>query len=256
MTLDFTLKKYEEICKLFSMLGIRTLKICEYLMSQADNAIIIRHDVDKNPKLALRMAELEKKYNITSSYYFRMKKGVFIPDIINEIAELGHEIGYHYEVVDKAEGDLEKAIEIFIKELKEFRTLYNVKTISMHGNPLSKNDNRIIWSKYDFRNYGIIGEVYLSIDYNKVIYLSDTCRTWSKNKPAITDFIPGSHTTQNYVPDIDSTNELIEFLKTNKRDVCLLVHPNRWNANWYEYMYQLMWDTMGTMVKKLIKRKK
>jgi len=214
----------------------------------------MRHDVDRYPKAALRMAEIERKYNITSSYYFRMKKGVFIPSIIEYIGRLGHEIGYHYEVVDKAKGNLEKAIGIFIEELQEFREFYDVKTIAMHGNPLSRWDNRTIWTKYDFRDYEIIGEVYLSIDYNKVIYLSDTCRTWSQNKPAIRDFIPGRSVAQDISLGIASTDGLMQFLRGNGRDTCLLIHPNRWSANWYEYIYQLVFDMMGNQVKKLFLR--
>lgn len=253
MALDFTLKKYKELCRLLLKAGIQTSSVQEYLKSEVRNEVvlILRHDVDRYPKAALRMAEIERKYNITSSYYFRMKKGVFIPSVIEYIKKLGHEIGYHYEVVDKAKGNLEKAIGIFTEELQEFRKFYDVKTIAMHGNPLSKWDNRAIWTKYDFRDYGIIGEAYLSIDYSKVIYLSDTGRTWMPGKYKIKDFIPSRFVAQAFSLDIASTIELMDFLRKNNRDICLLVHPNRWSANWYEYIYQLVFDMMGNQIKKL-----
>lgn len=246
MNLDFTLKRYEELCKFLLDIEIKTSKVKEYLTSKVYNRnIIIRHDVDRLPQSALRMAMIEKKYGIESSYYFRMEKRVFIPSVIEAIAKLGHEIGYHYEVVDKARGDLEKGIEIFAEELAKFKKICDVKTIAMHGNPLSKWDNKVIWSKYNFKDYGIIGEVYLSIDYNKVIYFSDTGRTWLSNKHKLKDYV-STPFTQLYV---SSTDELMDFLKKCTQDVCLLVHPNRWAANWYEYIYQWMFDTIGNIIK-------
>lgn len=252
MALDFTLRKYRELCELVARVNIQTLSVREYLEFESCNGsiLIMRHDIDRYPKAALRMAKLEREYDITSSYYFRMKRGLFIPAIIQDIARLGHEIGYHYEVVDKAKGNLEKAVDMFVKELAQFRKLYDVKTIAMHGNPLSKWDNKAIWSKYDFTHYGIIGEAYLSIDYSKVIYLSDTGRTWMPGKYKVKDFIP-DHSVPPSQPCIASTNDLMNFLRENDRDICLLVHPNRWSANWHAYIYQWVFDTIGNQVKKL-----
>jgi len=65
---------------------------------------IMRHDVDHNLDLAVRMAQLENKLNISSTYYFRTQArnyNVFSwPNIklIHMIKDFGHEIGYHYEL--------------------------------------------------------------------------------------------------------------------------------------------------------------
>jgi hypothetical protein len=168
------------------------------------------------------MALLEHEHGITSTYYFKKTKNIFLPSLIKDIAELGHEIGYHYEVLDKAKGDIKKAIRIFEQELSEFRAIVDVKTICMHGNPLSSWSNKDLWHKYDFRDFGIIGEPYLSIEYNKVLYLSDTGRTWS-----------GRYNVKDVVNSkfcyAKCTDDVINLIK--KRDIprlCLLVHPNRW----------------------------
>ena len=50
-------------------------------------------------------------------------------DITRGIHDLGHEVGYHYEVLSKANGDYEKAVELFEQELSEFRKIIDVKTI-------------------------------------------------------------------------------------------------------------------------------
>ena len=57
----------------------------------------------------------------------------------------------------------------------------DVKTICMHGSPLSRYDNRDLWNRYDFKDCWIVGEAYLSI--KDVNYFSDTGRSWNwKNK--------------------------------------------------------------------------
>ena len=180
--MDFTHAKYEELCKALVDFDCTPVSVCTYFdldlgaQPQPNRCIIIRHDVDRKPERALKMATIENRFGISSTYYFRRKEEVFKPDKIKKIANMGHEIGYHYEVLDKAEGDIEKAIRIFEDELKEFRKICDVKTICMHGNPLSKWVNKDIWKKYDFKDFGIIGEPYLSIDFDRVAYFTDTGR--------------------------------------------------------------------------------
>jgi len=75
----------------------------------------------------------------------------------------------------------------FCKNLEYFRTFYPVKTICMHGSPLSKYDNRDIWNKYDYKKLGLIGEPYFDIDFSKVLYLTDTGRCWDGDKVSVRD---------------------------------------------------------------------
>jgi len=71
---------------------------------------------------------------------------------------------------------LDKAIKSFEINLSALRKIAPVKTICMHGSPLSKYDNRKIWEKYDYRDYGIIAEPYFDIDFNEVFYMTDKGR--------------------------------------------------------------------------------
>jgi hypothetical protein len=80
--------------------------------SPESNYIILRHDVDSRPGMALKMAELENRKDICSTYYFRFTKNIFDPGIIRRVSDLGHEIGYHYEVLSKAGGNFEEAIRL------------------------------------------------------------------------------------------------------------------------------------------------
>ncbi len=179
MTPDFTLQKFSNLCS--AVVGnYPTLTLAEYFSGKEppERFAIMRHDIDRKPGNALNTARIERELGIRAMYYFRMNGNVFRPEIMREIEGMGHEVGYHYEVLGKSKGDREKAIGIFRRELKEFRNVCDVRTICMHGNPLSKYDDRELWKAYDFRDFGITGEAYLSAgrDLN---YFSDTGRSWN-----------------------------------------------------------------------------
>jgi hypothetical protein len=57
----------------------------------------------------------------------------------------------------------------------------------MHGSPFSKYDNKKIWEKYDYRDYGIIAEPSFDIDYDEVFYITDTGRSWNNSKVSVRD---------------------------------------------------------------------
>ncbi len=170
------------------------------------------------------MAQVENKYGIRGTYYFRTKTSVFRTDIIQKISQLGHEIGYHYETLAECRGNYKDAMALFIKELNMFREICRVTSISMHGRPLSKYDNRDLWQKYDFLDHELYGECYLSIDYNHVLYLSDTGRTWHPTRYNVRDKVSGQT-----LPELETTDELIQFIGAGmNKPLCLLTHPNRW----------------------------
>jgi hypothetical protein len=70
--------------------------------------ILLRHDVDLLPQNSLATAKLEHSLGIRGTYYFRIVPQSLNPEIIREIASLGHEIGYHYEDLDLAHKKLKK----------------------------------------------------------------------------------------------------------------------------------------------------
>ena len=62
-----------------------------------EKIVILRHDVDRLPSNALVIAKIEKDASVKASYYFRIVKESYDEDIIRQIVEMGHEVGYHYE---------------------------------------------------------------------------------------------------------------------------------------------------------------
>jgi len=254
INLDFTLTKYRELCQAIISSEYEPITVYEYLTQDHTNkCIILRHDVDRKPDRAQKMAQIEHECGIMSTYYFRTVKEVLQPKIIKQIENLGHEIGYHYEVLDKANGNVKKAIEIFEKELRELREVADVTTICMHGNPLTSWVNRDIWKEYSFKDYGIIGEAYLSIDYSKVSYFSDTGRAWNSSKHSVKDIVQANP----YGGKIESTYELIDLIKNgSQRNICILTHPNRWTDDPGGWLFELAWQNIKNIGKTLIKNRK
>ena len=252
LKLDFTLEKYRQLCTVLCSSGYQVCTVVQYLSrtDRTGKTAVLRHDVDRKPGNALRMAMLEQSLGIKSTYYFRMNKSVFKRDMIKTIAGMGHEIGYHYEALDKARGNYEKAIRIFEQDLSKLRKVAEVKTICMHGNPLTKWDNRDLWSKYDFKNFGLVGEAYLS--FGSITYLSDTGRTWS-SKYKVKDRLP-SACNDNEVDTVivNSTDDCINLIKRSEPNaVYLLVHPERWSDNMVDWPAYFILDTGVNLAKRI-----
>lgn len=246
--LDFTHNKYRQLCS--SISGKYTfLTMHEYVTAEKlpERFILMRHDVDKMAKNALKTASIEEEFGIKATYYFRTTKNSFVPSIIQEIEGMGHEVGYHYEVLSTAKGNYEKAIQIFENDVHKFRNICNLKTICMHGAVLSKYDNRDLWKSYDYRDFGIHGEAYLSIGEN-LNYFTDTGRGWN-SKTNLRDFIPGK-SEKLFAENTDDLIKLIESSEIN--NFYISSHPDRWKSNIANWSLFWLYDFVLNSGKKIV----
>lgn len=187
---DFTLKSYQSLVLAFQQAGYQFQTFEEMMTAPLEaKTVVMRHDVDELAWNALRMAKLENKLGIKATYFFRIVKQSNVPEVIEEIVRLGHEVGYHYEDLALAEGDEMIAMETFKNNLKYFRKFYPVRSVCMHGSSTSKYDNRLLWENHSLSEFGIVGEPYLSVDFDKVLYLTDTGYAWDGGKYATRDFV-------------------------------------------------------------------
>ncbi len=252
---DFTYSAYRELllelhCKDYSIIPF--VQFVNNEDHYNNKIIILRHDVDRIPKNSLIIAEIEKELGINASYYFRIVKDSYNKKIIGEIANLGHEIGYHYEDMVLAKGDFEKAIDSFERNLDKLRQFYPVKTICMHGSPLSKWDNRLIWQRYNYRDFGILAEPYYDIDYNKILYLTDTGRRWNGAPMSIRDKV-----TSSYNIGFRTTYEIIKAVKEDKLPSKMMIntHPQRWNDKFVYWTRELIGQNTKNIIKRTIVKK-
>lgn len=258
---DFTLKAYENYLELIrkNFSNILTFKEFIPIQASANDFCLIRHDVDRKVINSYNMALLENIMGMKSTYYFRMKKDSFVPEYILKIKELGHEVGYHYENMSDTNGNYEKALEDFKKNLQKFRTVTEVDTISMHGRPLKPYDNRDLWKHKNNHQLlkselGILGEVYLDIDYSDIAYVGDTGRNWLSDRNNVRDKVSSKITV-----DLHSPNELRDYLdKKPHSKMVFQIHPERWTDKKLEWQQQKLKDGMINTAKKVlgtIKRK-
>lgn len=243
---DFTLKKYTELIKAISKSEYKKITFKEYFtMTQPQNMIIIRHDIDKLPENALKLAVIESSYGINATYYFRTIKKVFIPEIIKEIAMMGHEIGYHYETMSQANGNLDYAYFLFCNNLNKLREIAEISTICMHGSSFSKYDNRLLWKNFEYRSLGILGEPYLDLNYKNINYFSDTGGTWKDFGQRTRDIIQSDLKVF-----LQNTDDLIGQIKSlNFNKAVILMHPDRWNDNIIFWNYEFITKNIKNFIK-------
>ena len=283
---DFTLKIYKKFLHSLLANGYSFQTLENFIEPpNKEKIVILRHDVDRKPENALVISKIEKEASIRASYYFRIVKKSYDEDIIKKIAEMGHEIGYHYEDVDlSSRGQrsevrsrektevggrrsevrrararvgghkelddstvFDKAIKSFERNLSILREVVPVKTICMHGSPLSKWDNRELWKRYDYRDYGIIAEPYFDINWQKLFYLTDTGRKWNNTSSSVRDKLDSGFNIA-----IQSTSHLIALAEQNAlpHQVMINTHPQRWTDNPVEWAKELVWQNVKNVIKK------
>jgi hypothetical protein len=250
---DFTLTIYKNLLTELLQAGYRFVTFAEYIESKPgdEKLIILRHDVDRLPEQALRMAKIEHEMGVKASYYFRCQRNGFEKNIITDVAALGHEIGYHYENMGACRGNKEKAWDDFRDNLADLRKTVPVKTICRHGSPMSKWDNAEIWTYHDYKQSGIIGEPYFDIDFSQVFYISDTGRKWNNENSNIRDRV-----NSGFKIKIRNTGQLIFLLNKGQLPgkVMINTHPQRWSDQWLPWIWELCWQNVKNGVKYFVAR--
>lgn len=241
--MDFTLEKYSELLEALDDCGM----------------VILRHDVDKKPKNSLATAFIEREMGWKATYYFRAVPESYDPAVILQIASLGHEIGYHYESLATCKGDMEAAYRDFCDNLEKIRALVPVKTIAMHGSPMSKWNSLDLWKHYDYHKLGIETEPYLDTDFSKVVYLTDTGRRWDGYRVSVRDKIPGIQEQWSQRGwCYRSTDDIIRAINhgTFPSDVMINTHPQRWTDNRFQWLKELAAQSVKNVVKRVVIKKK
>jgi hypothetical protein len=263
---DFTLNTLDRLLSSLKTSGYSFITVLRYPGDASDATIILRHDVDASPGNSLKCAELESRMGINGTYYFRMVPKSYDERIIRAISHLGHEIGYHYEDLAVARGDYDLAIKLFEQNLAKLRQLAPIETICMHGSPLSKYDNRMLWKRYNYRDYGIIGEPYLDIDFNVVRYFTDTGRRWDGENVSLRDRVMSTKPEESdkkqlvgaskaeYRQHFRSTADIIRASETGNLPPLMMItlHPQRWDNKVIPWLHELFWQNIKNVAKRFL----
>jgi len=247
--MDFTLKKYKNLLEALINKGYNFQTYEDFINNPKDKVILLRHDVDLLPQNSLAFAKIQNSLKVKGTYYFRAVKQSWDEKIILEISKLGHEVGYHYECLTTCKGSLEKGILDFEKNLAALRKLVPVKTICMHGSPMSKYDSKDLWKKYNYKDYNIIGEPYFDVDFNKVYYLTDTGRKWDGDKVSVRDRVDSSFELR-----FHTTQQIIDTLINQKlpEKIMFTFHPQRWNDGLSLWTKEFVLQNTKNIIKRLL----
>jgi hypothetical protein len=239
---DFTYNIYKNLINSFLENNYQIISVEDFFNNKYNSSkiVVLRHDIDRRISNVENIAKIDSEHQISSSFHFRAgTKRFFKPSVIEKIIDLGHTIGYHYEDLANNHGNYKKALHSFESNLAKIRELYPVTTISMHGSPLSKWDNRWLWTKYDYKKYGIIGEPFFDTNFSNVLYLSDTGRKWNNFRYNIRDRVETPFDIQSL-----TTSELMDKIRQGLLpcQIMLNSHTHYWTDNtliWYRiYIWQ------------------
>ena len=238
----FLFKYWEGFCHELSNNGVKSIPACE-VKADMQKYLVLKHDVETNVPHAYKIAQIEKKYGHRGSYYVQayLLENEENVKLLKQMQAMGHEISYHYDVMDSCKGDLEKAIE----EFKENRRLFeangfNIATVCQHGNPVVErkgyHSNRDFFRSEKVRNiYPDVTDIMVNFkeqvptDYH---YFSDAGRRFNLIYDPINNDIENSDDKN--IP-FDNLQQLFEGLSDKKGNI-ISIHPHRWMNSAAKYL--------------------
>ena len=230
----FVYRKWEEICRKLKEKGLQSIPACE-VKSDSGNYVVLKHDVETDVQRAHKIAQIEKEYGHGGSYYVQAyllsnNKNV---ELLSEMQQMGHEVSYHYDVLDYCKGNMEEADVEFEKNLNLFRSKgLRVVTVCQHGNPIIERNgyssnrdffrNSSIRAKYtDIADIMVNFKEKFSTDY---LYFSDAGRMFKLIYDPINNDVINSDDKN--IP-FNSVDELLNGLDNEIGNI-ISIHPHRW----------------------------
>ena len=175
---DFTLENYQRLIKLAKEKDFHfILHKDEFVQDRKD--IIWRHDVEFEPDIALKMAQIEHKEGVVATYFFQLHSEYYnlfdchYKDVFQQIKLLGHHMGLHFDCAYWQIND-EKELDEFICIDKIYLSKNlgcKVDTFSFH------NTTSFTQSCLEYRYGGLIN-VYSSFFKEHYNYCSDSLGYW------------------------------------------------------------------------------
>lgn len=173
--MKFTYAGYEEL--------VMELKKHEYAFCSYENycrnsnCVIMRHDIDYNLEQAVRLAELENRLGISSTYFVLLSSDFYNPASassykqLHQILDLGHTIGLHFD--ETAYSYDQFGIDYYIK--KEARVLSDLTDTDIRTFSLHRPNKRFL--ETELKIDALINS-YGTEFFSGFKYLSDSRRRW------------------------------------------------------------------------------
>ena len=232
----FVYKKWDEFCRKLHSSGIHSITARE-VRGDSQKYLVLKHDVETDVAKAYALAAIEEKYGHKGSYYVQ----AYLLDqpenveILKKMQAMGHEISYHYDVMDSCKGDLNKAILEFDANKKKFEDNgFELETLCQHGNPIVERVGYT--SNRDFFRSSKVQELYpdlcdIMVNFKAIretdyTYYSDAGRQFKMIYDPLTNDIVNSDDKNISYPDLDGV-----FSSFCGENVIVSTHPHRWTKS-------------------------
>ncbi len=232
----FYYRNWDSFCRILSLDTRIKCTASESLgLPLGSHFIVLKHDVETCVPRALKLAEIEHKYGIKGSFYvqaYLLNDRANI-DVLRKMKSMGHEISYHYDVLDANSGDFIKAEKDFDYWLNVFdKEGFHFSTICQHGNPIKKrvgySSNRDFFRSDKIKSkYSNLVDMVVDYSHNaidKYIYISDAGYMWKHiTEPETNDLNKGA-----LVIPIGNFEKLTRYINNVECSIILSTHPHRW----------------------------
>ncbi len=235
----FVYKAWEKFCGNLKELNLISIPACEVGEKQY---LVLKHDVETNVANALKMAVIENTYGHRGSFYvqaYLLEEPKNI-EILKKIQDLGHEVSYHYDVLDSCKGNIDLALKEFSQNKKLFEDNgFYMKTVCQHGNPVVERigytSNRDFFRSQKVKSkYSEIFDIMVDFKegYNTdYTYFSDAGRKFKLIFDPINNDIVNSDDKNIPFSTLDG---LLPYLKEGN---CIIsTHPHRWMDSAFKYV--------------------
>lgn len=236
----FVYKKWDEYCKQLRERGVVSIPACE-VKKGSNEYLVLKHDIENSVIRAFKLAEIEHKYGHRGSYYAHayLLDNPHNVKLLLKMQEMGHEISYHYDVMDSNHGHIDEAIKEFDENVKRFENLgFKIKTVCQHGNPIVERVGYT--SNRDFFRSQKVQEMFpniadIMVDYKQkygidYTYYSDAGRRFCMIYDPINNDVINSD-------DKNIPYQNLEHLLSEQSDKSIIsTHPHRWTNSVLAYI--------------------
>ncbi len=261
----FTYSCWEAFCKKLSDNQLHSIPAKKLMHESFESPyIVLKHDVETNVASALQIAQIEQRYGHCGSYYVQAyllsdEKNVAI---LKEMQHMGHEISYHYDVMDSNHGNIEAAIAEFQEKKRLFEDSgFQIETICQHGNPVVERAGYT--SNRDFFRNSKVQKLYpqiadIMVDFKQKAFLSTEYTYFSDAgrqfkliyDPINNDLIPSDDKN---IP-FDNLDVLLMYIQKNGMNAVISMHPHRWVKSKTKYIVKTaMFKVIKAVAKLLMK---
>ncbi len=239
--MNFVFSLWESFCRDLRDGGRVSVTAREVLGGTAQPYVVLKHDVETDVKKAHRMASIEQQYGHRASYYVQ---AYLLDDadniaLLKEMQAMGHEISYHYDVMDSAKGDLALAMEQYEENVKRFEENgFSVVTVCQHGNPVVERVGYT--SNRDFFRSEAVQQRYAHMTDIMVDFPRKSGTTYRYFSDAGRCFQWIYDPFENDIVNSDDQNKKFEDLRAlmafAEGDSCIIsTHPHRYEASIVKY---------------------